>query len=78
MKDVSYDELEDHMEWLCWRIVAQTRVLKSFTGIRGSGYFLQGFPWEVLRPSAMNLVPPFDSLVIDLNQKEQQDIKVLI
>ena len=26
----------------------------------------------------MNLVPPFDSLVIDLTLKEQEDIKILI
>ena len=66
------------MQWLCWRIVAQTRVLKSFTGIKGSGYFLKGFPWEVLRPSAMKLVAPFDSLSIELDKKEQLDMKNLI
>ena len=70
MKDVSYDVLEEHMQWLCWRIVAQTRVLKSSTGIKGSGYFLQGFSWEVLRPSAMGLIAPFDSLSIKLDKQE--------
>ena len=78
MKDASYDELENHMNWLSWRFVALTRVLKSDTGLKGVGFFLQGFTWETLRPFAMKLVVPFDSLSIDLDAQEQQDIKDLI
>ena len=68
LKDVSYDDLEKYMEWLTWRIVAQTRVLDNHTGIKATGFFFKGkgqsFTWEVLRPSAMKLIAPFDSLVI--------------
>ena len=78
LKDVSHDDLENYMQWLCWRIVAQTRVLKSPTGIKGTGFFLQGFTWEVLRPAAMKLIAPFDSVSIDLDAKEQKLVKDLI
>ena len=70
IKDASYEELENHMNWLSWRFVALTRVLKSDTGLKGVGFFLQGFTWETLRPFAMKLVVPFDSLSIDLDAQE--------
>ena len=78
LKDVSHDYLESYMQWLCRRIVAQTRVLKSSTGIKGTGYFLQGFTWEILRPAAMKLIAPFDSISIELGTEEQEIIKDLI
>ena len=53
-------------------------MLKSYTGIKGTGYFLQGFTWEVLRPAAMKLIAPFDSISIDLDLKEQNILKDLI
>ena len=71
MNDASYDQLERQTDWFCWRIAALTKVLRSHTGIKGSGYFIQGFLWETLKPGAMNLVAPFDAVEVELNSEEQ-------
>ena len=53
-------------------------MLKSSTGIKGTGYFLQGFTWEILRTAAMKLYAPFDSISIDVDAKEQKVLEDLI
>ena len=71
MKDVSYIEIEEKFRWLCWRVKVQTKVLTNTTGILGIRFMQQGLFWTVLRPNAMKLVAPFDSVTIDLSLKDQ-------
>ena len=40
-KDASHTELEDHINWLCYRIGVLAKILVNETGIAGFG-FLQG------------------------------------
>ena len=59
MKDVAYDEIEEKIEWLSYRIAVLTRVLENPTGILGVDFMLKGLFWTALRPNAMKLVAPF-------------------
>ena len=67
MKDVSYREIEEKIRWLCWRVKVQTKVLTNTTGILGIRFMQQGLFWTILRPNAMKLVAPIDSVSIDLS-----------
>ena len=78
MKDVTYDQIQETIEWLSYRIVVLTRVLENLTGILGIGYMLKGLTWTALRPNALKLVAPFDSVTIDLSKKDQQELQKLI
>ena len=44
----------------------------------GRGILIGGFQWEVLRPFAMKLQMPFDSITIDLDKNDQLRLKDLI
>ena len=70
-KNVSHKQLEEKIKWLGNRIVVQTKVLGNPTGILGIRFMLQGLFWTALRPNAMKLVAPFDSVTIDLSPKDQ-------
>ena len=39
---------------------------------------IDGLLWETLRPFAMKLIVPFDSITIDLNENEQKILTELI
>ena len=67
LRDISYDQIEERIKWLCWRVVVQTKVLVKATGILGIRFMQQGLFWTALRPNAMKLVAPFDSVTIDLS-----------
>ena len=67
MKDVTYDQIEETIEWLSYRIAVLTRVLENPTGILGIDFMLKGLFWTALRPNAMKLVVPFNSVTIDLS-----------
>ena len=67
LKDVSFSDLDEIIDWLTNRIAVITRVLGSKTGILGMEHYLGGLDWKVLRPYAMKLVAPFDFVQIDLN-----------
>ena len=71
VRDASFDELDETIEWLSYRIAALTRVLESRTGIVGIGFMQQGLYWTTLRPHAMKLVAPFDYVMIDLDKEDQ-------
>ena len=71
IKDASFDELDEIIEWLSYRIVALTRVLEISTGILGIDFMQQGLFWTTLRPHAMKLVAPFDCVVVDLDKEDQ-------
>ena len=68
--NASHHGIEKITKWLGLRVIVQTRVLKQKTGIKGTGYFIQGFPWEALRPNAMKLGATFDSVIIHLDSNE--------
>ena len=57
-----------------------THVLKNTTGIlSGLDYCMSGgLLWETLRPSAMKLAAPFNSITIDLDVQDQNQLKELI
>ena len=48
------------------------------TGIKGKELMIDGLLWETLRPFAMKLIVPFDSITIDLNENEQKILTELI
>ena len=37
-----------------------------------------GFFWDKLKPSAMNLIEPFEFVLVDFNSEEQQEIEDLV
>ena len=78
IKNARFDELNKVNDWLKKRFTVLTKPLKSTTGFYGTGILLNGFLWETLRPFAMNLVAPFDSITIDLNENEQKVLEDLI
>jgi len=39
---------------------------------------LHGLKWETLKPFVMNLKSPFDSVILDLDKKEQNQLENLI
>ena len=78
LKDVTNDELDEMIEWLSYRIAVLTRVLENSTGILGIDFLLKGLFWTALRPNAMKLVAPFDSVTIDLTIEDQKVLRELI
>ena len=66
-KDVTHDEITQTIEWLSYRIAVLTRELENSTGILGIEFMLKGLLWTALRPNAMKLVAPFNSVTIDLS-----------
>ena len=68
IKDAKNDQLDETIEWLSYRIAVLTRVLENPTGILGVDFMLKGLFWTALRPNAMKLVAPFDSVTIDLSE----------
>ena len=78
MYNASWEEIDEYFDWLSNRMCAFTRPLDEFTGIQGKDGYMQGIKWEVLRPHAMDLVAPFDSVVINLNENDEQKLKDLI
>ena len=70
MRDVTHNQIEERFKWLCWRIIVQTKVLTNPTGILGVRFMIQGLYWTTLRPNAMKLVAPFESVAIDLSPKD--------
>ena len=68
------------MNWLGLRFFMQTKPLKEETGIIGNGkrFKVKGIKWERLRPNAMKLIAPYNSISIDLNDEEQKILKNLI
>ena len=59
--------MEEITELLSNRLAVLSLPLKPYTGIFGTGLLMQGVLWEVLRPYAMRLTLPFDSITIDLD-----------
>ena len=78
MYNATWDEIDEYFGWLELRMCAFSRPLSEFTGIQGKHGFMQGLKWEYLRPNAMNLVAPFDSVLINLNETDGQKLKDLI
>ena len=78
MYNAQYDEIHNYFAWLSDRICAFTRPLDDFTGIIGLEGYVQGIKWSILKTHAMKLVAPFDSVVITLNEKDEQKLKDLI
>ena len=76
--DATYQQIEELTELMAQRIEVLSSPLKSFTGILGVGVMMQGIPWELLRPNAMKLKAPFNSVTIDLDILEQKKLKELI
>ena len=72
IKDAKYDQLDETIEWLSYKIAVLTRVLENPTGILGVDFMLKGLFWTALRPNAMKLVAPFDSVTIDLSHQDQK------
>ena len=77
-KDASYAEVEDRIDWLCYRIGVLCRVLEDATGFYGIGFMQNGLLWTRIRESALKLKAPFESIVIDLDAEEQKELKSLI
>ena len=71
LKDTNFDQLQHTLSWLKYRFIALTRMLEESTGILGADGGLQGLKWETLKPLVMKLGDTFDSILLDLDTKEQ-------
>ena len=80
MKNVSHDELSKQINQLFSKFDVLTNILKNTTGIlSGLDYCMSGgLLWEILRPSAMKLMAPFNYITIDLDVQDQNQLKELI
>ena len=78
LKDANLEDLEEMFTWLRLRFTVLIRKLERSTGILGLEGFFQGVFWEILRPHAMKLNVPFDRLVIDLDQDDQDALRQLV
>ena len=80
MKNVSYKQIDQNMNWLGYRMIVQTKELTNDTGIKGkAGYCgLKGLKWEQIKPFVMKIDGPINVLVIDLDRLDQIKLKELI
>ena len=78
IKNGRHDQLNTVIDWFKERIPVLTQPLKSTTGIKGKELMIDGLLWETLRPFAMKLIAPFDSISIILNENEQKILAELI
>ena len=76
--DATHQQIEEINKIIGNRIAVLSSPLKDFTGVQGPGILIGGIPWEILRPNAMKLELPFDSITIDLNSEDQIKLENLV